>query len=788
MTSSSSSPLIEGDDVKTDKDTNEPKEEKESDDKSEKSEHDFKLPSLSSAASTGGISVCSTPRSDGQLIATPDTPSDGPSLAPAKRSKSGFHLRSIFSRNSLKKNPTVVATTGSGATSAAELSPKNSNDVSEGSSGSVPAAAAGRRRIGRSGSIFSRSSKITIPDVRSSVNTSKCAFVPPPGDCNLFGEKENDEEENGFGRPIPYKVAFAIFEYLSLRDLAQCTRVNKAWHEIAEYPHLWFQKCFALGLDVSTSLTTDKYKSALCTYRKKICRQLTLAPEGHNSYPRELYQSILNCKARDVNTACMNGIINIKSGRRTKKRWLVLVKGCLVIYKSKKSDEIPISIIPLNGRVFAQVLGSVPSVMSYSSSSSATHSYSSTLSMSSTSSQSHQYQSQAQHYSVHSASPSDSSFSNRPASVQSSVSPPSASPMLSVSIGSPRSPAASTPATPSRLSAASGVTSAGLFSQSGKHFYFRLDGVISYCLDGDSSVKENPPESWIFYTESVADTNEWVSVINSGIETFSQLIPTAVIVAAPPSDDPISVVATKLLSSSSSSSSSASTAAAAYSAGSPSPRPTIASTTPNGAKEAPKKPIFGKTIDEIMDRQMEEGTMSITPDFLHAIFSRLEKTSTEVEGIFRISGSEQEVTFIRNELESGRKVDFTMYSPHTLTSFVKAFFKSLPEPIIPPKLNKVLDNTLKKAEFESKELPDDYCEMINQTLVNKLSMSSMALLKELVRLFNKIVEKSSINKMTLDNLFIVILPTLQCAPSVLAAMMAKPDAILGSDLFGSSFM
>ena len=357
--------------------------------------------------------------------------------------------------------------------------------------------------------------------------------------------------------------------------------------------------------------------------------------------------------------------------------------------------------------------------------------------------------------------------------------------MLSVNIGSPRSPAASTPATPSRLSAASGVSSGGHFSQSGKHFYFRLDGVISYCLDGDSSVKENPPESWIFYTESVSDTNEWVYHINSGIETFSQLIPTAVIVV-PPSEDPISVVATKMVSSSSSSSSSASATPALYSAGSPSPRPTITSTTQK--EQRPKKPIFGKTIDEIMDRQMEEGTMSITPDFLHAIFVHLEKTSTEIEGIFRVSGSEQEVAFIRDELENGRKVDFTMYSPHTLTSFVKAFFKSLPEPIIPPKLNKVLDNTLKKAEFESKDLPDDYCEMINQTLVNKLSMSSMALLKELVRLFNKIVEKSSVNKMTLDNLFIVILPTLQCAPSVLAAMMAKPDALLGSDLFGSSFM
>lgn len=529
--------------------------------------------------------------------------------------------------------------------------------------------------------------------------------------------------------------------------------------------------------------------------------------------PKEFYQSILRCKVRDISSTCMNGNINIKSGRRTKKRWIVLVKGCISIYKSKKNDELPINIIPLYGKVYSQLLGSIPSLMSSYSLSQSYYSFSAAITSAEYFSSSSS--SQLQHYSVHSTSPSSLSLSSASSTSfvvnqhhSSVASPTSVSPMQSVNTGSsphtpvtiasppppPPPPTITTP--PSRLSSTNSNTVSSSSSssthhlQNGKQFYFKLENAISYSLDSDGNIKENGPEQWVFFTENSNETIEWVSLINSAVESFSQLVPNISTSSISSENANISVVASKTGAlSSSSSSSSASTA---HGTSSPSPRPTITSTSISNSnilqKEQPPKPIFGKSIDEIMDRQMEEGTMSIIPDFLHSILSHLEKTSTEIEGIFRVSGSEQEVLYIQHELEEGHSVDFSTYSPHTLTSFVKAFFQSLPEPIIPPKLNKVLDNTLKKAEFETRELPDDYCEMINQTLVNKLSMSSMALLKELVRLFNKIVEKSSINKMTLDNLFIVILPTLQCAPSVLAAMMAKPNALLGSDLFGSNFM
>ena len=756
-----------------------------------------------SSNSNNNSSNNSTPRKGSPI-------SDDPSLASprrTKKTKSGFRLRNIFSGHSLKigggnsssssnssnssdKSPAVVATGSVSPVVSMELSSKRVCDAGDGQP------LTGRKRSGRHNSILAqlRGSKSHSVEMRHSQMVSSFSFVAPRGECTLFGVE----------CPVPYKVAFTVLGHLSLRDLAQCTQVNREWHELVEYPHLWFQKCFALGLNVLLSCPTEYYRRALRHYRKKVCRQLTPAPLllllPHLLIPRELYLGVLTDRARDVNVLCMNGMVSVKNSRRSKKRWMVVAKGCLVLYKSMKTEELPIALIPLNGMASPLLLGTDPSPP-----------HPPPLL------QQQQQQQQQQRWKQQSRVLSTSSASGSAYSAQDqhlSVSSASSSSVVVVS---------STPVSPSRLSTASNSSAGsssggsgsggGRFSGNGKQFYFRMDNVVSYSLSGDSDLKESGPESWLFCTDTLADAVEWVSVIDSGIETFTQLVPAA---SFAPSPQPLILSSSSLqqqqphlsrqqqrsvgivggtlvglgLGLDDKSNLSDSNNNNNNNNNSNNGNSNVSSNDNNSLPLPllpllpPKRPIFGKTIDEIMERQMEDGVICITPDFLHAILSQLEKTATEVEGIFRVSGSEQDVTTIKHELEQGHTVDFTAYSPHTLTSFIKSFLKSLPEPIIPPQLSKILDNTLKKAEFGTKELSDDYCEMINQTLVSKLSMSSMALLKELVRLFNKIVEKSDVNKMTLDNLFIVILPTLQCAPSVLEAMMKKPNAILGSDLFG----
>ena len=88
-----------------------------------------------------------------------------------------------------------------------------------------------------------------------------------------------------------------------------------------------------------------------------------------------------------------------------------------------------------------------------------------------------------------------------------------------------------------------------------------------------------------------------------------------------------------------------------------------------------------------------------------------------------------------------------------------------------------------KSGYGQGDVPDKIVEIIHDKLVEVLPISHYCLLKEIVVLFNSIVEHCSTNKMTQNNLFIVIIPTLQCAPSLLALAMEKTDVLLCDNMF-----
>ena len=88
-----------------------------------------------------------------------------------------------------------------------------------------------------------------------------------------------------------------------------------------------------------------------------------------------------------------------------------------------------------------------------------------------------------------------------------------------------------------------------------------------------------------------------------------------------------------------------------------------------------------------------------------------------------------------------------------------------------------------KSGYVEGKVPDEVVEAIHDKLVEKMPISHFCLFKELVVLFNKIVEHSATNKMTQNNLFIVIIPTLKCAPSLVALAMEKTSELLGNTMF-----
>lgn len=86
----------------------------------------------------------------------------------------------------------------------------------------------------------------------------------------------------------------------------------------------------------------------------------------------------------------------------------------------------------------------------------------------------------------------------------------------------------------------------------------------------------------------------------------------------------------------------------------------------------------------------------LVPKFIHNIIDHIIKTSLDVEGLFRVSGSNQDVERLRHVFEQGADIDLTDVDPHGLTALLKLFFRELPEPLVPASLSSWANDLLSK--------------------------------------------------------------------------------------------
>jgi hypothetical protein len=202
-----------------------------------------------------------------------------------------------------------------------------------------------------------------------------------------------------------------------------------------------------------------------------------------------------------------------------------------------------------------------------------------------------------------------------------------------------------------------------------------------------------------------------------------------------------------------------------------------ANATLSGQLLSYKKPVarvrvFGVPIESFMTQQQKvDGGACPIPIFLRKIFDVLEARALKEEGIFRLSGAVEAVAEIKQALEQGHDVDFRTKDPHALTAIIKLFFRELPMPLIPPEINFWSNRVIAATDFaRGGEVQPDVLDEIRQCL-HGLPLGHFELFAALVGLFTKVVANAAINKMTQNNLFIVVIPTIRCAPSLLAIAM-----------------
>jgi hypothetical protein len=156
--------------------------------------------------------------------------------------------------------------------------------------------------------------------------------------------------------------------------------------------------------------------------------------------------------------------------------------------------------------------------------------------------------------------------------------------------------------------------------------------------------------------------------------------------------------------------------------------------------------IFGKGLGDLLERKSETGRR--VPRIYQNLMDFLEFHGANEEGIFRVGGKSDEVQTMKVLIDNDDNIDFSFVNIHSVASIFKQLFRELE----PPLLTYECYNN-----FVDAMAMGDQADIIRcmQKIVYNLPASHYDTTKHLFAFLHKIHQKSSVNKMTAENLGIV---------------------------------
>lgn len=203
--------------------------------------------------------------------------------------------------------------------------------------------------------------------------------------------------------------------------------------------------------------------------------------------------------------------------------------------------------------------------------------------------------------------------------------------------------------------------------------------------------------------------------------------------------------------------------------------------------EEPTRRIFGRDLAEAYKLSNHSLNGHSIPSICYRCVDYLNKTGAIYEeGIFRLSGSASTIRQLKESFNSSYDLDLFL-SPlkpdmHTVAGLLKTFLRELPEPILGEKAYNEFQvyvtnegsNLLKSAlALKMQEFLRD---PVNIDLIHYDSSFTI------FKLLKSVVDQSSMNKMSLKNMCIVFVPTLNISVEVLSVCLTDFDCIFGEAL------
>jgi len=191
----------------------------------------------------------------------------------------------------------------------------------------------------------------------------------------------------------------------------------------------------------------------------------------------------------------------------------------------------------------------------------------------------------------------------------------------------------------------------------------------------------------------------------------------------------------------------------------------------NGKSEEAKwPPIFGVALEVAVERSRSHDGVAL-PVVVRECVDFIEEQGLQVEGIYRSSGVKSKVVKLRTAYSSRQPVDLSSADPPVVASLLKLFLRELPDPVLTARLIPSFE------EVSQRRAAAHRLEGL-RALLQELPEPNLRLVQWVFVHMGHVIQKERVNKMTLQNVSIVLSPTMQISHRVLNCIFEH-----SSDLF-----
>jgi hypothetical protein len=165
---------------------------------------------------------------------------------------------------------------------------------------------------------------------------------------------------------------------------------------------------------------------------------------------------------------------------------------------------------------------------------------------------------------------------------------------------------------------------------------------------------------------------------------------------------------------------------------------------------------FGVPLQLSLARAAQRNQVHITTKCFQYIALR----GLDFEGIFRLSSQQSTIDAVRGLVDDGDDVNLEkeLPNPSDVASLVKLYFRLLPDPLVPFANYDEIVELMNK--FDDPNYDEDETLQAFKIILAKFPAENRLILLQLCALANEIVANSDKNRMGVDNLCIVISPSI----------------------------